>query len=341
MKRSSPISILFLVPLCLASCSRNTPPRTNTSTLEAAGQTRSFKMGIAGFTPRNFPNSSEDDYRDFIEEIPELGEFFGVYTAWDDPLLENQIQLAGQMKGVTPLVIAGFDYTAVGAGYFNTHHDAIIAELLKIAGDYHLEYLGFGGEVNRLASEKSGAVYREFIQLYQDVYDALKNAYPDLKVFTVFQYDTMTGHAYLSGLNLTNQWASLEAFQGRLDLAVFTVYPFLEYQQVSDIPENYFDELKKYVNEPVAISETGWPSENVVVKGQTLIYGSEDMQVDYLNWMVGQCRDIHADILMYSFLYDIHSETVLFNTIGLKNKDGSPKMIFNQWKLLAEEPYRN
>ena len=232
-------SILFLVFFLLVSCSGKQSQNTNSSSSEEARQTRSFKMGIAGFTPRNFPNSTEDDYRDFIKEIPELGEFFGVYAAWDDPFIDNQIELSRQMKGVTPLVIAGFDYAAVNAGYFNIHHDAIIAKLLKIAGEYNLEYLGFGGEVNRLASEKSEAVYKEFIRLYQDVYDTLKDAYPDLKVFTVFQYDYLTGHAHLSGLKLNNQWASLEKFQGRLDLDVFTVYPFLEYLQVSDIPKNY------------------------------------------------------------------------------------------------------
>jgi hypothetical protein len=40
---------------------------------------RNFQIGTAGFVPRNFPNSTEDDWKDFFNEVPSLGELFGAY----------------------------------------------------------------------------------------------------------------------------------------------------------------------------------------------------------------------------------------------------------------------
>ena len=64
------------------------------------------------------------------------------------------------------------------------------------------------------------------------------------------------------------------------------------------------------------------------------------MQVDYLDWIAGQCKDINSEILMYSFLHDIPSNMELFNKIALEQNDGTPKAAYFQWKTLAERPYR-
>ena len=44
---------------------------------------RSFRIGTAGFVPRNYPNSTSSDWQDFFNEVPKVGEVFGDYVAWD------------------------------------------------------------------------------------------------------------------------------------------------------------------------------------------------------------------------------------------------------------------
>ena len=333
------ISLTFIVCTLTVSCVSSSQPSHKNVDHTSIPVSRGFQIGIAGLVPRHFPESSEADYLDFIDEIPRLGEFFGVYAAWDDPFLTEQIEIAQQMKDIIPLVILGFDYQKVNEGYFTENRDAIIQTLLEISSAYDMPYLGFGGEVNRLASEISEVVYQEFINLYLDGFNALKAEKPDLQVFTVFQYEYMTGSAFLSGLGVDPQWNSLFRFEGKLDLAAFTIYPFLDHKQVEDIPVNYFQALNQNVNLPIIITETGWPSENVVINGQVLVSGNQEAQSEYLDWIIQSTEDLKAEILMYSFLHDIPRDLELFNSVALKQNDGTPKPAYTHWVALAGRPF--
>jgi hypothetical protein len=49
------------------------------------------QLGIAGLIPRNYPNSSAEDWTDLFTHLYETGNLVGVYTAWTvSPETEGQ-----------------------------------------------------------------------------------------------------------------------------------------------------------------------------------------------------------------------------------------------------------
>ncbi|MBN1924175.1 MAG: hypothetical protein JW791_05480 [Nanoarchaeota archaeon] len=286
---------------------------------------RSFSIGIAGYTPRNHPDSSDQDWVDFFAEVKDLGELFGVYALYYDA---NVVDLAYQADLGEIVLALGYDISSAESINFTNYQDWVLywTEL------YHPKYLALGVEVNNLYVQFPD-VFDDFVAFYRETYDLIKQASPETKVFTIFQLDVMRGEAYLTGLNLTSHWSIIDLFKDKLDLVSFTVYPFLNYNSVSEIPDNYFTEIKEHTGDlPIAFTEFGWPSD------LSLVDSSEIEQVVFFNRMLEETQDLNMEFIMCPFLHDGYFPVYIFETVGLKNNDGMPKEVYNYWKTLEELP---
>jgi len=299
---------------------------------------RNFKIGTAGFVPRNYPNSSNNDWEDFFNEIPKLGKVFGDYVTWNSLPYKNgipeQIHTAVQVckqNGMTPVIAIGYDINEVSEGYFDENSQAYLDVILTTVNLYHLEYLAIGVEVNILYVKKSPEIFDEFVSFYKDAYDRVKQASPDTKVFTIFQLEHMKGAAYLTGLEHPPQWELIKLFDEKIDIVGFTVYPFLGYTSVESIPADYYTEIANHTSKPIAFTEMGWPS------NLSLVNSSEQEQVRFLLNLLESVSEINIELFIQSFLHDTHfSENYIFDTIGLKKNDGTEKLIYNYWLALKK-----
>lgn len=241
---------------------------------------RGFLMGVAGLIPRNFPNSSADDWLNLYETLPETGELLGVYTNWAD-----SSETAGQIPGVvstqfglaprynfTPLVALGFHRDVPGGGLEPTLSwaDPIARGQFKqaavsIAEQYQPAHLALGVEVNRFY-EYDPAAFNDFVSAYAGIYDAIKAVSPHTLVFPIFQLEMTKGGGYLLGGSEERepQWELLDRFGERLDLAAFTTYPFFDYPSPADLPADYYAEIGTHTPRPLAFTEIGWPSAPLV-----------------------------------------------------------------------------
>lgn len=304
--------------------------------------TRPFQMGVAGFVPASYPNSSSADWQNLFDSLPEYGEWFGVYSAWNDQPKENipeQIHTAfGLQKkyGIIPLIAIGIEPDSLtqteADSYFETNQNAFIETARAIAKTYQPKYLALGVEINRLY-EKSPKGFDAFVETYKEAYDAIKKESPSTKVFPIFQFDYMRGKAKRSGKEHISYFDLREKFSGKMDAIGYTVYPFLEYDSVSQIPNDYFSEMKMENNLPILITETGWPSEPVAE-----INGSEDAQKEYLVWLLNQTKSLPLEGLIWVFP---HSAAMpvgegLFDSLSMKQNDGTPKKVWEYWKALRE-----
>ncbi len=323
------ITVCLIVTLFLSGC---------TTLPELPINKRSFRIGTAGFIPRNYPNSSSKDWQDFFNEVPKVGEVFGDYVAWDSLPYESGIpeqihttvQLCEQ-NDMTPVIAIGYDINEVSEGYFNKNYQAYLNVVLTTVELYYPEYLGIGVEVNSLHVRKNLEVFNEFVSFYKDAYDSVKQISPETKVFTIFQLEHMKGAAYLSGLEHPPQWELIDLFDDKLDLIGFTVYPFLEYTSVESIPSDYYKEIANYTSKPIAFTEMGWPSNLSLVKS------SEQEQVNFFLSILKNTIDLDIELFIQPFLHDSHfSDINIFDTIGLKNNDGSEKLIYQYWLALKK-----
>ena len=287
-------------------------------------------MGTAGVIPPNFPNSSDEDYHVFLEEVPNTGELLGAYMDWAASDVIETIQFVDTyLVSVEPLVALGFDFDQVDDTYFSRHLPEIRNTIRKVLDTYDLEYLAFGVEVNRLIPEVSEAAFLDFVNAYRDIYDLVKFKSPDTKVFTIFQLEYLKGAALLSGLEFESQWEVLDLFYGKLDLVGLTIYPFLEYPSVVEIPPDYYDEIPEYIDLPIAITEMAWISEDV-----SIVQGSEKDQVTFLLGVLESTRDWNLEMMLYSFLYEPQGVD-LFESAALNTTEGKAKEIYNYWLALV------
>ena len=301
---------------------------------------RDFKVGIAGLVYRNYPNGTDEDFLAFLNKIPMLGEFLGVYTNWDSEDLFEQIDIGMiRTEGVLPLVAIGYEFDDITETYFEEHSQAFHAMVLEVVSKYDLPYMIIGVEVNRLHTHYGEKVFLDFVETYRNMYDAVKAEKPQVKVFPVFQLEYMKGAAYLTGMQIEPQWELLNLFDGKMDLVGFTIYPFIEYLDLNDVPENYYEEILDHTDLPIAITEMGWPSEDLVFEEDTVVVsGNQQAQVDFLLSILKATKSMDIDLLMYSFLHDLPADIEVFGSIALKKNDGTPKLVYDYWQALAKLP---
>jgi hypothetical protein len=287
-------------------------------------------VGTAGLFARNYPDSTEQDYRDFLAEMPFTGELVGVYVDWAASDLIESIRFVDQFaEGVDPLVALGFNIEHVDEDYFSRNAEEIKNTVHSVLKEFDLDYLAFGVEVNRLIPEVSQEAFLDFVSVYLQVYDLVKESSPDTKVFTIYQLEYLKGAAYLSGREFEPQWETLDLFGDKLDLLGLTVYPFLEYPSVGQIPEDYYAEVPLKIPLPIAITEMAWLSEDVLV-----VEGSEEDQVAYFLQLLEATQHWKLEMMLYSFLYEPRGVD-LFESAALKTNQGDPKEIYHYWLALA------
>ena len=338
------VSVLLILSITTAGCSetsseQETPfvptptpdePRLDVPILDLPIQERDFLVGTAGVIPPNFPNSSEADYLVFLDEVPYTGELLGAYMDWAAPDVIETIQFVDTYAvGVEPLVALGFDFDQVDDNYFSRHLPEIRNTIREVLDTFDLEYLAFGIEVNRLIPEVSEAAFLDFVNAYRDIYDLVKFESPDTKVFTIFQLEYLKGAAMLSGLEFDSHWEVLDLFEGKQDLVGLTIYPFLEYPAVGEIPLDYYGEIPERIDLPIAITEMAWISEDV-----SIVQGSEGDQVTFLVDILESTRNWNLEMMLYSFLYEPQGVD-LFESAALNSYAGQPKEIYDYWLALV------
>ncbi len=328
-------TILVLLP----SCNTGNPGGPSDSLPTLPITSRSYEVGIAGLVARNDPDPSDQDFLDFLDELPLMGERSGLYVPWDSThTVADQVGLITTYSDVAALAGVGFDFENLDAAYFADHGDDFKSVALALVDEFDLEYLAIGIEVNRVRDEFSQELFDDFVELYRETYDAVKAASPGTKVFTVFQLDYLRGAARLSGLDLEPSWEMLDLFDGKLDAVGFTVYPLLEYASVSEIPSGYFVEIGEHTDLPIIITESGWLSEPFSVGGLEVISGSEQEQVDFVLALISGVESLDVEILMYSFLYEYGEGIDVFRHTALRENAGPAKEAYWYWRALAELP---
>ena len=190
------------------------------------------------------------------------------------------------------------------------------------------EYIAVGIEVNVLY-EKSPEDFREFAGFYEEVYDAVKAESPNTKIFTVFQLEKMKGlnGGLFGGENNVSdsQWHILERFP-KADIIAFTTYPGLVYKDPSEIPKEYYSEIRLHTSKPVAFTEVGWHSSARPIGWES--NGPE--QAEFVGRFFNLTHGLGAEFTVWSFLYDQDVQEP-FNSMGLRFANGTMKQAWDAW----------
>jgi len=275
-------------------------------------------------------------FTDFFEKAKQAGSIVSWAGDWNE--------LSNTQSG-GPTVVASLASTynyipVIEAQFFTQSSGALLRPLddntkqsyknsaIAFADRYKPKYLAIGIEVNILY-EKSPADFDNFVRFYSEVYDAVKAASPNTKVFTIFQLEKMKGLSggLFGGENdpANAQWALLDNFP-KSDIIAFTTYPCLIFKNPTEIPENYYSEIKSHTTKPIAFTEIGWHSAASPAGWES----SEAEQAEFVVKFFNLTKDLNRELAIWSFLYD---QTTIepFNSMGLRRSDGGAKPAWDDW----------
>lgn len=290
-----------------------------------------FAKGVS-LSPKSYASS---DFTDFFQKAKQAGTIVSWAGDWNELNNTEQggptvVASLASTYGYKPVIEAQFFTQSNGSllrpldnATMQAYKEWAIAFVLK----YNLKYLGLGVEVNVLY-EKSPADFDKFVQLYNEVYDAVKAKSPQTQVFTVFQLEKIKGlnGGLFGGSNdPAAEWQLLDRF-AKSDLIAFTTYPGLIYKTPDQIPSDYYTEIKLHTAKPVAFTEIGWHTDANPSGWES----SESKQSEFITKFFNLSSGLNKEMAIWSFLYD-QNTTLPFNSMGLWRSDGTPKPGWNTW----------
>ncbi len=316
------------------------PNTQDSETQESSQETlRNYKIGIAGYTPANLNEPKVEDVLNFWREIEANADYYGIHTDWKDTQLIN---LAVDQLDLDLNVVLGFQNPEE---WLNSQANYIEVAKSLLQKYPQIKYLAIGNEVN-LLKETYPAEFPNFISAYKAIYDSLKVDYPEVTIYTTFQFEALAGNGYLTGKKDTREpdYNLVAELESKLDIIGLTLYPYFDYTSPSFIPDDYLSGLTSISQKPIAITETGWMSRetyggDLATLGDEGYTGSEEEQVNYIKRLVSLVENYNVVFITWFPLNDLTNwqngddpeKFELFDSIGLKKYDGTPKLAWEEW----------
>lgn len=300
---------------------------------------RTFRMGTAGFVPARYPVPENEDWESFFGgRAAEYGGLFGVHIMPGEEVnaagVPEQVQLAFEnVQGVEVYVALGANHER--GPFTEGQGEQLVDAAVAIAREYQPELLSLGVESNSFYLFQPDT-YPLYVDYVRQAYAEVKAVSPNTQVMNNFQLDRMRGATRLTGQEFEPHWHLIDELEGAIDMLSFTVYPFLHYEAVDDIPPEYLQEIREHTELPVMITETGWPSETT----PSGVPGSHQAQIDYMMWLAESANAIDMRAIIWVFPHDAAFQVGggIFDSISLRENDGTPKPAFEYWLALQGLP---
>lgn len=322
---------IALAVACKPAAPEPTPPAAPATSPPAQPSPTVLLKGVS-LSPRSFQGA---DFTNFFAEAKEAGTVVAWAGGWQELGVEKGgptvVAELAKTYGYTPVIEAQFFTQSTGTllrPLDEAARKAYTAAAAAFSEKYRPKYLGLGIEVNMLY-EKSPADFEAFAEFFGEVYDAVKAKSPSTKIFPTFQLERMKGlhGGIFGGRNdpAQAQWALLDRFP-KADLAAFTTYPGLVLKDPSEIPADYYTEIRAHTSKPVAFTEIGWHSAASPAGWES----SEAEQAEFVTRFFALAKDLEPELAIWSFLYD--PKTVEpFNSMGLRRPDGTARPAWEAW----------
>jgi hypothetical protein len=258
------------------------------------------------------------------------------------PLNQSRTGLADYRGRVTHMALPKsfqgkrFNDPAVKRAYLNYAESAIAY--------FEPDYLAIAIEANELFFN-APLQWQDFVELYIETYAALKLAHPELPVF------------FTSSLHTLNQmrpetddaWSEMSLLWNYADIAAFSYYPFMQYPLDLKDPVGMLGRIREHTDKPLAISESGYPAEEIQFPGLDHIPATERLQGemlfrmlvkayldDYVFYVVWAHRDF--DQLMDTASLPAYS--LLWRDTGLLSETGKKRFSSDVWDAFYNVPMK-
>lgn len=234
-----------------------------------------------------------------------------------------------------------FDHPDVEKAFVNYARDIIAY--------FQPDYLLMGIEVNLLMKIRPDR-WDAYMTLQRAAYATLKAEYPDLPIFV-----SLTGIDLLPGYTDVDSTLQAQALADVLpytDWLGLSIYPYMTRFMTGLLPEDFFDDLAALTDKPIAITETGYPAQDLAIRvGDVRIEMPSDdaKQADYIQRLLAAAQ-AHQFRLVINFVlrdYDAlwraigarEDLTIAWRDTGLYAEDGRERPALAAWRAALAQPW--
>ncbi len=207
------------------------------------------------------------------------------------------------------------------------------------------DYLAIGIESNVLLSHDRRA-WQDYKEFHRAVYDAVKQAHPQLPVF----FTTEVNHYLKRAAEARGspQQEEIAELMKHSDVFALSCYPHMSYDTPWPIPEDYLA-FARTLGKPIAVSETGMLSREVTVFNLKL-RGSEADQKQYYDVLLRTAqRDNYRFIVTFATTdfeklaaqlpKEARDLAMVWAYTGLQTSAGQPKPALELWDRFLALPF--
>lgn len=213
----------------------------------------------------------------------------------------------------------------------------------RIIRFFQPDYFNMNVEANLLYFIDPGQ-WSDFLMFHRHVYEALKNEFPDLLIFSSVTGAHMLEGFYHGSDHIKQRLAVLQVLEYS-DLYALSFYPYLSAFLGDPYPDNVFETLFNISPKPVAIAETGYPAQIFSVNTGTSIQtitGDEVKQNNFIEMLL-KASEKHRARFVINFVLRDYDELwaslgarddliIAWRDTGLLKESGEERPAYATWK---------
>ena len=145
----------------------------------------------------------------------------------------------------------------------------------------------------------------------------VKKASPETQVTVTFQYEDLQGMLPTADKHFAD-WQLIKSFEDKSDVTAISTYPSFAFARASDIPANYYSQLRGFTDKPIVIAEMGYSSD---AGAQGINNGTKEDQDAFLARALADAEQLNMPAVIWFAAWDPayaqDTSSSVFQHIGL------------------------